>query len=346
MYYIPPFTLTSKAVNLIAEISAKIERYAIRMEQPDALMLRKANRIKTIHSSLAIEGNTLTEGEVADILEGKNVVAPIKQIQEVKNAIRTYELYPSLNPFDVKDMLKAHSVMMESLIDDAGRFRRSGVGVFSEKGLVHMAPPAERVPYLMDELFEWLNKSDDHLLIRSCVFHYEFEFIHPFIDGNGRMGRLWQSLILGRLHPLFEHLPVENMVYSNQQAYYEAISQSSKAGQSGPFIEFMLGEILNTLNRNQTADVETSTNSATEETNLDKVFKSKFGNEFSIKLNANEKQILILLNTNPSLTAQEISTRTGMTLRGVEKLIKRLKDAGIIERQGSRKSGFWKVNRN
>ena len=132
MYYIPPFTLTSKAVNLIAEISAKIERYAIRMEQPDALMLRKANRIKTIHSSLAIEGNTLTEGEVADILEGKSVVAPIKQIQEVKNAIRTYELYQSLNPFDVKDLLKAHGVMMEALVDNPGSFRRTGVGVFCE----------------------------------------------------------------------------------------------------------------------------------------------------------------------------------------------------------------------
>lgn len=346
MYYIPPFTLTSKAVNLIAEISAKIERYAIRMEQPDALMLRKANRIKTIHSSLAIEGNTLTEGEVADILEGKSVVAPIKQIQEVKNAIRTYELYQSLNPFDVKDLLKAHGVMMEALVDNPGSFRRTGVGVFCEKGLVHMAPPAERVPYLMDELFQWLNKSEDHLLIRSCVFHYEFEFIHPFIDGNGRMGRLWQSLILGRLHPLFEHLPVENMVYSNQQAYYDAITQSSNVGQSGPFIEFMLGELLNTLNKNQIADATLEIKQASEESILDKEFRVKFGNEFGQKLSANEKQLLILLNANPSLTVQEISVRTSMTQRGVEKLMKRLKEAGIIERQGSRKSGFWKVVSN
>ncbi len=348
MRYIPPFTLTSKAVNLIAEISAKIERYAIRMEQPDALMLRKANRIKTIHSSLAIEGNTLTENEVAEILDGKQVVAPLKQIQEVKNAIRTYELYPSFNPFDMKDLLKAHGVMMEALIDHPGHFRHEGVGVFGEAGLVHLAPPAERVPDLMSDLFEWLNKSDDHLLVRSSVFHYEFEFIHPFMDGNGRMGRLWQSLILGRLHPLFEHLPIENMVFANQQRYYDAITTSSVQGQSGPFIEFMLGEILATLSRYDKAGQMTLSND--DENPVDKEFGIKFGAEFGIKFGIkfgiNEKQLLLLLHTNPSLTAQEISSRTGLTLRGVEKQMKRLKEAGVISRQGSRKSGLWIINNN
>lgn len=193
--YIPPFTLTAESVNLIAEISTKIERYAIRMEQSDALLLRKANRIRTIHSSLAIEGNSLSEDEVCDIVNGKNIVAPIKQIHEVKNAISAYELYPQLNPFSIKDLLRAHRVMMQALTDDAGKFRHSGVGVFSETGLVHMAPPANKVPDLMNDLFEWLRSANDHLLIRSCVFHYEFEFIHPFSDGNGRMGRLWQSFI-------------------------------------------------------------------------------------------------------------------------------------------------------
>ena len=349
MEYTPPFTLTSKAVNLIAEISAKIERYAIRMEQPDALKLRKANRIKTIHSSLAIEGNTLSEDEVADILDGKNVVAPIKQIQEVRNAIRTYELYPSLNPFDIKDLLKAHGVMMESLVDKPGRFRHSGVGVFGEHGLVHLAPPAERVPYLMEELFGWLSRSEDHLLVRSCVFHYEFEFIHPFIDGNGRMGRLWQSLILGRLHPLFEHLPIENMVYTNQQAYYDAITQSTAQAQSGPFIEFMLGEILNTLSKYQDTNAEPLPDGTSEEAPLDREFGIKFGKEFGIKFGIkfgiNEKRLLLLLHANPSLTAQEISVRMDLTLRGVEKQIKRLKDAGVISRQGSRKTGSWRINK-
>ncbi len=342
--YIPPFTVSSEAINLIAEISGLIERYAIRLEQEDGLRLRKANRIKTIHSSLAIEGNTLTEGEVRDIIDGKNVVAPIKQIQEVKNAIATYELYPTLNPFSVKDLLKAHSVMMQALVDDAGRFRRGGVGVFGEQGLVHMAPPADRVPMLMNDLFDWLKTSKDHLLIRSCVFHYEFEFIHPFIDGNGRTGRLWQSLILGKLHPMFEHLPVENMVYANQQAYYDAITASTKAAQSGPFIDFMLGEIYKTLKEHQGEEL-----SMTEVDPIDKEFGLKFGEEFGIKygikFGINDKQLLLLLNSNPSLTASEAAERIGMSQRGVEKLMKRLKDIGIVSRQGSRKNGLWIINK-
>ena len=200
--YTPPFTISAEAINKIAEISGLIERYAIRLEQKDALHLRKVNRIRTIHSSLAIEGNKLTEEDVRDIINGKNIIAPIKEIQEVKNAIKTYEMYPYLDAFKEEDLLKAHAQMMEAIIDHPGRYRHGGVGVFSEHGLVHMEPPADRVP---------------------------FEFIHPFADGNGRMGRLWQSLILGKLHPLFEHLPVENMVFSNQQAYYDAITASKHA---------------------------------------------------------------------------------------------------------------------
>lgn len=186
-----------------------------------------------------------------DIINGKNIVAPLKEIQEVKNAIKTYEMYPYLDAFKEEDLLKAHAQMMEAIIDYPGRYRHSGVGVFSEQGLVHIAPPADRVPYLMEDLFAWLRQSNDHLLIRSCVFHYEFEFIHPFADGNGRVGRLWQSLILGKLHPLFEHLPVENMVFSNQQAYYDAITASMQAADSGVFIDFMLSEILETLKNHQ-----------------------------------------------------------------------------------------------
>ncbi len=329
--YIPPFTVSTEAINLIAEISAQIERYAIRLEQTDGLLLRKANRIKTIHSSLAIEGNTLSEGDVRDIIDGKNVVAPIKQIQEVKNAIATYELYPKLDPFSVKDLLKAHGIMMQALVNDAGQFRRGGVGVYSEKGLVHMAPPAERVPLLMNDLFAWLKSSKDNLLIRSCVFHYEFEFIHPFIDGNGRMGRLWQSLILGKLHPLFEHLPVENMVYSNQQSYYDAITASTNAGQSGPFIDFMLREIYNTLKAHKgeplPADVD------------------EFGVKFGVKFGVNEKKVLQLLSSNPELSVGDIAERVGLSKRGVEKQIKKFRNLGIIIREGSDKTGYWKVNK-
>ena len=342
--YVPPFKISAEAINLVAEIAGQIERYAIRLEQEDGLRLRKANRIKTIHSSLAIEGNMLSENQVRDIIDGKNVVAPIEQIQEVKNAIATYNLYPSLNPFSVNDLLKAHGVMMQALVDNAGRFRRGGVGIFGEQGLVHLAPPAERVPYLMDDLFAWLKTSKDHLLIRSCVFHYEFEFIHPFIDGNGRMGRLWQSLILGKLHPLFEHLPVENMVFANQQAYYDAITASTKAGESGPFIDFMLNEIYKTLKMHQGEALSVdSLNSIEQE--FDIKFGAKFGVRFGVKFGVNEMQLLLLLDERPGMTAQDIAENIGISKRGVEKQLKKLKEIGTIYRQGSDKNGLWIINK-
>lgn len=324
--YTPPFTVSAEAINLIAEISGQIERYAIRLEQEDGLRLRKANRIKTIHSSLAIEGNTLSEDEVRDIIDGKNIVAPIKEIQEVKNAIATYELYPTLNPFDMKDLLKTHGVMMQALVDDAGRFRRGGVGVFGERGLVHMAPPADRVPTLMYELFEWLKDSKDHLLIRSCVFHYEFEFIHPFIDGNGRTGRLWQSLILGRLHPLFEHLPVENMVYANQQAYYDAITASTHAGQSGPFIDFMLKEIYKTLKSHQGEELNNVGNNA--------------GNNVGNNVGNKERIILDMIRNTPTITTPQLAEQLGVTKRQCERILSAMKQHGLLRRVGT-KGGHW-----
>ncbi len=322
--YIPPFTVSAEAINLIAEISGQIERYAIRLEQEDGLLLRKVNRIKTIHSSLAIEGNTLNEDQVRDIIDGKTVVAPIKEIQEVKNAIATYNLYPTLNPYSVKDLLKAHGVMLQALIDDAGRFRRGGVGVFSEQGLVHMAPPADRVPFLMDDLFAWLQSSKDHLLIRSCVFHYEFEFIHPFIDGNGRTGRLWQSLILGRLHPLFEHLPVENMVYANQQAYYDAITASTHAGQSGPFIDFMLNEIYKTLKLHQGEEL------------------MDVGNNVGNNVGNKERIILDAIRKRPTVTTPQLAELLGVTKRQCERILSNMKQQGLLRRVGT-KGGHWEI---
>ena len=188
-----------------------------------------------------------------------------------------------------------------------------------------MAPRASMVPQLMGNLFEWLNSSQDHLLIRSCVFHYEFEFIHPFSDGNGRTGRLWQSLILGRLNPVFEHLPVENMVFSNQQRYYDAIAASTAAGQSGPFIDFMLTEIRDTLEKHKVTE--------------------KVPNKVPDKVpNKSETHILELLLKSPHITAAEIASEIGITDRAVRKIISALKGKGLVERVGSNKSGYWKVN--
>ena len=172
------------------------------------------------------------------------------------------------------------------------------------------------------------------------MFHYEFEFIHPFVDGNGRTGRLWQSLILGKLHPLFEHLPVENMVYANQQAYYDAITASTNAGQSGPFIDFMLNEIYKTLKEHQGEELTSGDASP-----VDKQFSVNFGQEFGVKFGVNEKQVLILLDDNPSLSASEIAERIGISKRGVEKQLKKFKELGIITRQGSDKTGLWIINK-
>lgn len=326
--YIPPFSVSAEAINLIAQISAQIERYAIRLEQSDGLRLRKANRIKTIHSSLAIEGNKLTEGQVSDIIDGKNVVAPLRDIQEVKNAIATYDLYDSLDAFSVDDLLKAHSVMMQALTNEAGRFRRGGVGVFGETGCVHIAPPADRVPYLIKDLFGWLRNSTDHLLIRSCVFHYEFEFIRPFIDGNGRMGRLWQSLILGKLHPLFQFLPVENMVHANQQAYYDAIGESSRIGNSAPFIDFMLREILHTLKQHQGDVLDVGTN---------------VGTNVGINIGENERKLLSIIAHSPQATAREMADILGVTSRQCERVLATMKQKGLIARIGANKGGYWKI---
>jgi len=245
--YTPPFSISAKSINLIAEISSSLERYTLRMEQSDAILLRRVNRIKTIRGSLAIEGNTLTEDQVTAILEGKNIIAPLREIQEVRNAIKTYDRFSEWSPLSKTDLLTAHRLMMEGLIDEAGIFRHGGVGVFAGTEVIHLAPSADRVPILIQDLLEWLEKSEDHPLVKSSVFHYEFEFIHPFADGNGRMGRLWQTLILSRWKPVFTYVPVETMVYAHQAEYYQAINSSTDKNDAGIFVEFMLKVILESL---------------------------------------------------------------------------------------------------
>ena len=339
--YTPPFTISADAINKIADISRLIERYAIRMEQEDALLLRKANKIKTIHSSLAIEGNTLNESQVRDIVNGKTVVAPLREIQEVKNAIATYELFPRLNAFEEKDLLRAHGIMMQALVDNAGQYRRDGVGVFSEIGCVHIAPPADRVPYLMADLFDWLAHSSDHLLVRSCVFHYEFEFIHPFADGNGRMGRLWQSLILSKLHPVFEHLPVENMVHANQQQYYNAITASNDAANSGLFIDFMLGEILKTLESHKGEPIRKVPNKIPNK--IPNKVPNKLHEAFP-ELQDMVWRVYTMLSSDDTLTTMQMAERLGVTDRTIRKYLTLLKEKGLIVRVGSNKTGRWKIN--
>ena len=245
--YQPPHTITPEILNKVAAISEAVGRLTVLTDQARALRLRRINRIRTIHGSLAIEGNSLSEAQITAILEGKHVIAPPREVQEVKNALAAYDRFDTWKPEAEKDLLEAHRILMSGLIDEAGIYRRRGVRVMAGQQVIHMAPPADRVPHLMADLFGWLDTSDTHPLIASSVFHYEFEFIHPFADGNGRMGRLWQSLILARWTPLFADIPVESLIFEHQAEYYHAIQESTRQTDSAPFIAFMLRMILDTV---------------------------------------------------------------------------------------------------
>lgn len=243
----PPFTLTPHIIHLVANISEHIGRLSFVNAQAAALRLNRINRIRTIQGSLAIEGNTLSEEQITAILEGKRVIAPPRELQEARNAIRVYEQLEQWLPEKEKDLLSAHALLMQSLVDDAGHYRKGNVGVMKGEQVVHMAPPASRVAGLMKNLLLWLKTSNQHPLIASCVFHYEFEFIHPFSDGNGRMGRLWQTLILNQWNPLFQNVPVESLVHEHQAEYYQAINASTQKTDCATFIEFMLRMILEAI---------------------------------------------------------------------------------------------------
>ena len=245
--YKPPFHTTDRITNLVAAISEQIGRIKVLSHGNLNPHLRKENRIRTIHSSLAIEQNSLSLEQVTAIVDGKRVLGNPNEIREVRNAYDTYNMMLSLDPYAVKDLLKAHRMMMEGLIPENGRFRSGGVGVFAGDAVVHMAPPARLVPGEIQDLFEWYKTSEMHPLIRSSIFHYEFEFIHPFADGNGRMGRMWHSLLLGKWNEIFYWLPMEELIRSRQQEYYNALGASNRESDSSAFVELMLEIILDTL---------------------------------------------------------------------------------------------------
>ncbi|NLM70496.1 MAG: Fic family protein [Synergistaceae bacterium] len=247
MKYQPPCTITTEILNRVAAICEATGRMEALAENERSLRLRRINRVMTVRGSLAIEGNTLGTEVVTAILEGKRVVAPPREVREVKNALAAYDRLHTWRPASEKDLLEAHRIMMDGLVEEAGLYRSGGVGVMAGQRVIHMAPPAGRVPQLMDDLLDWMAVTDVHPLIASSVFHYEFEFIHPFSDGNGRMGRLWQSLILSRWNPLFTDIPVESLVFEHQAEYYDVIEESTRRTDSAPFIDFMLRMILDAL---------------------------------------------------------------------------------------------------
>ena len=240
----PPFEITNAMFDHVAEIAELVGRLTSTNQLSANPTLRRTDRIRTIHGSLAIEQNTLTLEQVTAVLNGKQVLAPPKDIAEVKNAYEIYERLDELDPYSVDDLLTAHSIMTRGLVDESGVFRSKPVGVVDQEGhVLHFGILPQYVPDLVMELLDWVKSSDVHMLIRSCVFHYEFELIHPFADGNGRVGRLWHTLLLSKWNPVFAWLPVESIIHDRQQDYYDASNASNDAGESTAFIEFMLSAI-------------------------------------------------------------------------------------------------------
>jgi Fic family protein len=244
----PPYSITPKILKLVSNISIIIGQIEGLTLPEISIDLRKENRIRTIYSSLIIEGNQLTKEQITAVIDGKPVIGKQKDIQEVKNAIKAYDNIQKYKPDSLSSFLKAHKTMMQNLLDDAGKLRCSNVGIFKEDKVAHVAPKHTFVPQLMSNLFEFIKKSVDlHVLILSSIAHYEIEFIHPFIDGNGRMGRLWQTVLLRQWNPLFEFLPIESLIRQNQDTYYMILGECDKNGNSTLFIEFMLDIILKTI---------------------------------------------------------------------------------------------------
>lgn len=277
--YVPPYTITDKIVNLISTITEIITLITINDSMSNNPRLRRDNRIRTIQASLAIENNSLSLDQVTDIIDGKRILGAPDEICEVKNAFEAYNKLLEMNPYSVKDMLLAHKILMNELTKEAGTFRSGGVGVFDGKQLVHMAPPANQVPHLVNDLVNWANEADVHPLIKSCVFHYEFEFIHPFADGNGRMGRMWQTLVLYKWKSMFGWLPIETLIRERQDEYYKALGECDHSADSGRFVEFMLKAIYDALC--EIADTEQVAEQVTEQ--VEKILQMIGDKEYSTK---------------------------------------------------------------
>ncbi len=327
MSYTPPFTITTDILNLVANISQQVGRLDVSALNSSP-QLRKQNRIKTITGTLAIEGNTLTEEQITAIVEGKPVLGSVRELAEVKGAIAAYDALPTFKPGNLRDLLAAHGLMMSDILVNAGAFRTKAVGIHKGNVVHHVAPPAHQVSGLMAELTQWLTQSKDHPLITSSVFHYEFEFIHPFSDGNGRMGRLWQTLILSRWHPLFLSLPLESVIKDNQQQYYQALEQADQQANSTPFVHFMLSVIAETLAQNAPANAPANApvNASPEVAGL-----------------KTPEAIVTLLAANPELTRQQLADAIGKDLRTIGRALARLQQAGKIKRVGSDKTGHWEI---
>ncbi len=296
--YAPPFTLNNALLTLVADISELIGRLSAGAERLLPPKLRRGNRIRTIQASLAIEQNTLSIEQVTAVLDGKRVLGLPREIQEIRNAFTVYERLMDFDPASCEHLLSAHAQLMYGLADDAGQWRNSGVGIYRERQLVHMPPPASQVPRIMKDLVTWFSRSDLPPLLKSCIFHYEFEFIHPFSDGNGRMGRLWQTLILAKWRPELAYLPMESVIKKRQEAYYQALRLADNRSDATPFVEFMLQAIKTAL------DEVTETHPAV-----------SAGDQVSDQVSDQVMALLNLLNTSSPLSASDLMGSLGLKHR-------------------------------
>lgn len=317
----PPFEITNAMIDHVAEIAELVGRLTSTNQLPANPNLRRTNRIRTIHGSLAIEQNTLTLEQVTAVLNGKQVLAPPKDIAEVKNAYEIYERLDELDPYSVDDLLIAHGIMTRGLVDEAGMFRSKPVGVVDQEGhVLHFGTLPQYVPDLVMELLNWVKNSDVHMLIRSCVFHYEFELIHPFADGNGRVGRLWHTLLLSKWNPAFAWLPVESIIHDRQEAYYAAINASNDAGESTVFIEFMFSAIKASLMDAINASDEMSDGA------MDKA-------------TVRWKQIEKFLETHPFIMNADVRALCGVSAATANRILAGLASGGKLVKY--REGGHW-----
>lgn len=316
MGYQPPFNRTPEIDNLCMETAELVGMLSPAAGLATSPTLHRELRIKTIHSSLLIEGNKLDEHAVTAILDGKRVLGDAHDILEVENAKRAYDLIPFLDPFSLKDLLRAHRAMMEGLVPEAGRFRSGNVGVFDGDILIHAGTPATYVPEVMADIFNWLKNTDMHPLLASCIFHFEFEFAHPFADGNGRIGRLWHTLLLSRWRPVLAWLPVESTIRSRQSGYYAALAESDRTGSSEAFVTFMLKAIRDSI-------LPFAKPVSDHELNLSRAIS--------------------YFEENPAGSIGMLAETLGCSRRTAERLVAELKSSGKLKRVGSNRSGSWLV---
>ncbi len=328
MSYQPPFQLTHTMMRHVARIGELIGTWKAANQNRLVPELRRGNRIKTIQASLAVEQNTLTLEQVTAVIEGKTVLGLPKEIQEVRNAFAAYEAMEQWHPHKMEDLLAAHALLLHGLIDDAGHWRSKGAGIYRGDQLVHMAPPASQIPRLMADLFEWLAHTDAHPLIASAAFHYEFEVIHPFGDGNGRIGRLWQTLILSHWQPMLAFLPVETVIKHRQQTYYQLLTESDQKSDCSAFIEFLLQAIEDSLQ---------------EAINIQSVTE-KMRVETQVKVRVKTPELILKqLSEHPDMTLAEVAQQIGKSVSTVERAVAKLKKENRLAYHGPKKGGYWHI---